>query len=89
MIATAGLAGLLWLASPVAVIAGIGLFGLGFGILQNATFTLMINRTPASGFGTASAIWSLAYDAGYGVGQAAFGVVVGGTGYPVGSPCPQ
>ena len=83
-IATAGLAGLLWLASPVAVIAGMGLFGLGFGILQNATFTLMINRMPASGFGTASAIWSLAYDAGYGAGPAAFGVFVGGTGYPVG-----
>jgi len=83
-IATAGMAGLLWLASPAAVIAGMGLFGLGFGILQNATFTLMINRMPASGFGTASAIWSLAYDAGYGAGPAAFGVFVGGTGYPAG-----
>jgi predicted MFS family arabinose efflux permease len=82
-IAAAGMAGLLWLASPVAVIAAMGVFGLGFGILQNTTFTLMINRMPVSGFGTASAIWSLAYDTGYGAGPAAFGVFVGVTGYPV------
>lgn len=83
VIAAAGMAGLFWLASPVAVIAGMGLFGLGFGALQNATFTLMINRMPESGFGAASAIWNLAYDAGYGAGPAAFGVFVGVTGYPI------
>ena len=82
-IAAAGMAALFWLASPVAVIAGMGLFGLGFGALQNATFTLMINRMPESGFGAASAIWNLAYDAGYGAGPAAFGVFVGLTGYPI------
>ena len=83
VIAAAGMAGLFWLASPVAVIAGMGLFGLGFGVLQNATFALMINRMPESGFGAASAIWNLAYDAGYGAGPAAFGVFVGVTGYPI------
>jgi predicted MFS family arabinose efflux permease len=82
-IAAAGMAALFWLASPVTVIAGMGLFGLGFGILQNATFALMISRMPASGFGAASAIWNLAYDAGYGAGPAAFGVFVGVTGYPL------
>jgi predicted MFS family arabinose efflux permease len=83
VIAAAGMAGLFWLGSPIAVIAGMGLFGLGFGALQNATFTLMINRMPESGFGAASAIWNLAYDAGYGAGPAAFGVFVGLTGYPI------
>jgi MFS family permease len=83
VIATAGLAGLLWLPSPVAVIAGLGVFGLGFGILQNSTFALMISQVPESGFGTASAIWSLAYDAGFGAGPAAFGVFAGVTGYPL------
>ena len=82
-IAAAGMAGLFWLGSPVAVIAGMGLFGLGFGVLQNATFALMIDRMPESGFGAASAIWNLAYDAGYGAGPAAFGVFVGATGYPI------
>jgi predicted MFS family arabinose efflux permease len=58
------------------------LFGTGFGICQNATFALMIGRMPASGAGTASALWNLAYDAGYGAGPAAFGLVVNHTGYP-------
>jgi MFS family permease len=58
------------------------LFGTGFGITQNVTFALMIDRAPASGYGTASALWNLAYDAGYGAGPAAFGVFAGCTGYP-------
>jgi hypothetical protein len=41
------------------------------------------------GFGAASAIWNLAYDAGYGAGPAAFGVFVGVTGYPVALPSPR
>ena len=59
---------MIWLASPAAVIAGMCLFGIGFGISQNATFALMIDRMPPSGLGTASALWNLAYDAGYGAG---------------------
>jgi predicted MFS family arabinose efflux permease len=58
------------------------LFGTGFGISQNATFALMVERMPASGLGTASALWSLAYDAGYGAGPAVFGLAVSHTGYP-------
>ena len=42
----------------------------------------MIDRMPSSGVGTASALWNLAYDAGYGAGPAAFGLVVNHTGYP-------
>ncbi len=71
-----------WLAFPAAVIAGMCLFGAGFGIIQNATLALMIDRMPASGLGTASALWNLAYDAGYGAGPAVFGLFVGHTGYP-------
>jgi len=73
---------MLWLASPAAVIAGMCLFGAGFGGCQNATFALMIGRMPASGLGTASALWNLAYDAGYGAGPIAFGLAVSHTGYP-------
>jgi MFS family permease len=65
------------------VIAGMCLFGIGFGIVQNATLALMIDRMPASGLGTASALWNLAYDAGYGAGPAVFGLFAGRTGYPV------
>jgi MFS family permease len=81
-IASLGMVTMIWLASPAAVIAGMCLFGIGFGICQNATFALMIDRMPPSGVGTASALWNLAYDAGYGAGPAAFGLAVGHTGYP-------
>jgi MFS family permease len=80
--AAAGMTVLLWVAAPAALIAGMTLFGIGFGIVENATFTLMIDRMPASGYGTASALWNLAYDAGYGAGPAVFGVFVAATGYP-------
>ena len=81
-IASVGMIAMIWLASPAAVIAGMSLFGAGFGIIQNATLALMIDRMPASGLGTASALWNLAYDAGYGAGPVVFGLFVGHTGYP-------
>jgi MFS family permease len=82
LIAAAGMTGLLWVPAPAVVIAGMSVFGIGFGITQNATFALMIDRAPASGYGTASALWNLAYDAGYGAGPIVFGVFVAHTGYP-------
>jgi MFS family permease len=80
--AAAGMTLLIWVTAPFALITGMCLFGIGFGISQNATFALMIDRAPASGYGTASALWNLAYDAGYGAGPAVFGVFVVYTGYP-------
>ena len=81
-IAAAGMVALIWLRSPAAVLAGMALFGTGFGIIQNATLVLMIDRMPAAGLGTASALWNLAYDAGYGAGPVVFGLFAGHTGYP-------
>ncbi|MGW5779652.1 MFS transporter [Streptomyces sp. NPDC003863] len=68
--------------SPVAVVLGTALFGVGFGITQNATLTLMYARVPASGYGTVSALWNFAFDAGMGVGAVGFGILAGRTGYP-------
>jgi predicted MFS family arabinose efflux permease len=82
VIASAGMITMIWITSPVAVITGMCLFGTGFGIIQNATFTLMIDRMAAAGPGMASAMWNLAYDAGYGAGPAIFGLFAGHTGYP-------
>jgi predicted MFS family arabinose efflux permease len=82
VIASGGMITMIWVTSPVAAITGMCLFGTGFGIIQNATFTLMIDRMTASGPGMASALWNLAYDAGYGAGPAIFGLFVGHTGYP-------
>jgi MFS family permease len=80
--AAAGMMVLIWVASPAALIAGMCVFGIGFGICENATFAVMIERAPVSAYGTASALWNLAYDAGYGAGPVAFGAFVGTTGYP-------
>ena len=82
VIAALGMTLLIWVMTPAAVITGMCLFGAGFGVCQNATFALMIDRVPASGYGTASALWNLAYDAGYGAGPAVFGLFVASTGYP-------
>ncbi|MEU6967042.1 MFS transporter [Kitasatospora aureofaciens] len=68
--------------SPIAVIAGVGVFGIGFGAAQNATLTLMYARVPTAGYGTVSALWNFAYDAGMGAGAVAFGWLAAGTGYP-------
>ncbi|MFD0883823.1 MFS transporter, partial [Streptosporangium algeriense] len=67
----------------VAVVTGVVLFSAGFGIAQNATLTLMYARVTASGYGTVTALWNFAYDAGMGVGAVAFGMIAERTGYPL------
>ncbi len=74
-----GMAAMTVLGSPAAIFAGMALFGAGFGVLENATFALLIEQLPAA---KASALWNLAYDAGYGAGPAAFGLVCVRVGYP-------
>jgi len=68
---------------PAVLIAGSLIFGLGFGVAQNASLSLMYERVPASGYDAVSALWNLSYDAGMGLGAAGFGLVAGFTGYPV------
>ncbi|MEU3461917.1 MFS transporter [Streptomyces sp. NPDC006733] len=68
--------------SAVAVLAGVTLFGIGFGIAQNATLAVMYARVPASGYGTVSALWNVAYDAGMGAGAVGYGAIAARTGYP-------
>jgi predicted MFS family arabinose efflux permease len=56
-------------------------FGAGFGAAQTATLALMLERVPASEYARVSALWNVAYDAGWGAGAVGFGLVVGTTGY--------
>ena len=79
-LAALGTSAMMLLGSPAAVFAGMTAFGAGFGVLESATFALLIEQLPEA---TASARWNLAYDAGYGAGPAAFGLICGRTGYPV------
>ena len=66
-VAALGMATMMMLGSPVAMFAGMVLFGAGFGVIENATFALLIEQLPEA---KASALWNLAYDAGYGAGPA-------------------
>ena len=81
--AAAGVLILSLTAVPGAVIAGAAVFGLGFGVTQNVTQTVMYDRVPESAYGASSALWNLAYDGGMGLGAAGFGVLALRTGYPV------
>jgi predicted MFS family arabinose efflux permease len=83
----AGVLVLFLLPNPVAVLGGMVLFGAGFGAAQSASLSLMFERVAPSGYGTASAVWNLAYDAGLGLGATAFGVLAAWTGYPAAFAC--
>jgi MFS family permease len=79
--ASVGLMLLAIISSSVVVVGGSLIFGLGFGIMQNASLTLMYKRVSASGYDAVSAVWNLAYDAGMGIGAAGFGLLALGVGY--------
>jgi MFS family permease len=79
VMAALGMTAMLWLRSPALVFASMVLFGAGFGVLENATFALLLERLPEA---KASALWNFAYDAGYGAGPAVFGLFAARTGYP-------
>jgi hypothetical protein len=69
--------------SPVTVVAGVALFGIGFAITQNATLPMMYSRVTSSGCGAVGGLWNFAYDAGMGVGaRRGSGCSPGGPGTP-------
>jgi predicted MFS family arabinose efflux permease len=77
--AALGMAALTVPGSPAVIFAGMALFGAGFGVIENATFALLIEQLPEA---KSSALWNFAYDAGYGAGPAVFGLICVRTGYP-------
>ncbi len=79
-VAAIGMAAMMMLGSPVMIFAGMVLFGVGFGVIENATFALLIEQQPEA---KASALWNFAYDTGYGAGPAIFGLISVRTGYPM------
>ena len=79
-----GMAGLVWLANPVAVTLAAAVFGLGFGAAQAATSTAMFQAAMRNQYAAVSAVWNVAYDLGLGLGPVAFGLVATYTGYPAG-----
>jgi len=65
----------------VVLVIGALLFGTGFGLLQNATLILMMERVSKSEYGLGSTLWNAAFDAGTGIGAFAFGFVISAVGF--------
>jgi predicted MFS family arabinose efflux permease len=63
------------------LVGGAALFGIGFGLLQNATLVLMMGRVSESEYGLGSTLWNVAFDAGTGLGAFLFGFVIAALGY--------
>jgi predicted MFS family arabinose efflux permease len=83
VLAVAGMAALIAIGSPAAVIGGALVFGIGFGVLQNASLSLMYARVSTGGEGAVSAIWNAAYDLGMAAGALCAGPLIGLAGYSV------
>jgi predicted MFS family arabinose efflux permease len=82
VLAAAGMALLAATGSPLVVIGGAFVFGVGFGVLQNATLALMYARALPGSEGAVSAIWNAAYDLGMAAGALGAGLLVTSIGYP-------
>ena len=63
------------------MLAGAALFGTGFGLLQNASLILMMERVSKTEFGLGSTLWNAAFDAGTGIGAFSFGFVISALGF--------
>jgi predicted MFS family arabinose efflux permease len=63
------------------MLAGAMLFGTGFGLLQNASLILMMERVSKSEYELGSTLWNAAFDAGTGIGAFSFGFVISAVGY--------
>ena len=69
--------------SSAAVLAGMVVFGAGFGLVQTATLNLMVDAATPTQYGAVSAAWNVAYDLGWGLGAAAVGELVTSVGFPL------
>lgn len=57
------------------LVVGAAAVGVGFGLVQNDALTTMFAASGPAGYGTASAAWNIAYDAGTGIGAVGLGAV--------------
>ncbi|MET9246092.1 MFS transporter [Nonomuraea sp. NPDC003709] len=82
VLSSAGMAAVSLTHWSLSVVGGAAVFGAGFGVLQNATMTVMYGRVRPEMFSTVSALWNAAYDSGMAAGAFAVGLLAPLTGYP-------
>ncbi|WP_214371287.1 MFS transporter [Pseudonocardia sp. H11422] len=61
--------------AATALVGGAAAVGVGFGVVQNDSLVALFTAGGAQRYGTASAIWNIAYDAGTGAGAVGLGAV--------------
>lgn len=69
------------LPGQIAVLGGMALSGVAFGVVQSASLAQLMNRSAPGQADGASALWNAAYDAGLGIGGVTFGILATTTGY--------
>jgi MFS family permease len=84
VVTAAGMFTLVVTSQPVAVMVGMAVFGAGFGVAQNASMAVMLNAVTPARYGSVAAMWSMAYDSGFGLGAVGFGLLATQAGYPIG-----
>lgn len=85
LLAAAGMAveaGAVVLGGGPLLVVGAGAVGIGFGLVQNDSLTALFATFGSTRYGTASAAWNIAYDAGTGLGALGLGAVADPFGYP-------
>ncbi len=65
----------------VLIVLGSTIFGAAFGAVQNDTVVAMFRRAGPEGYGTASSVWNIGYDAGTGAGALSLGIIAQTLGY--------
>ncbi len=65
----------------LALLIGAALFGTGYGILQNASLILIMNRVLGNEHAMGSTLWNVAFDSGTGLGAFLFGFIIPLTGF--------
>ncbi|NMI00872.1 MFS transporter [Pseudonocardia sp. K10HN5] len=58
-----------------AVALGAAIVGIGFGLVQNDSLVALFGAAGPARYGTASAVWNIAYDAGTGAGAVGLGAI--------------
>lgn len=65
--------------SGLALLVGMALVGICYGGLQNLTLVTAFQVVPRRGYGVASAVWNMGFDAGTGLGAVVVGMIAAGT----------
>jgi MFS family permease len=66
--------------SALILVLGSALCGFGLGVVQNVTLMVMFDRVGSTGYGLASTVWNVGFDAGTGLGAVVIGAVLSSSG---------